>query len=126
MSNLKNFTQSITSRYIMLFTILKKCNIIVPRLSMNRLAMAVTIRLARAGRKKKPFYHVVVADPRSSRDGKFKEKVGTYNPLLSKDHKERVILNMERVQYWVSVGAKQTETVARLIKNHNTESTAAA
>ena len=77
--------------------------------------MAVKIRLARGGSKKRPFYRVVVADVRAPRDGKFIEKLGTFNPLLSSDNSERIIVNKERVEYWINTGAKPTERVAKLI-----------
>ena len=67
--------------------------------------MAMKIRLARGGSKKRPFYRVVAADSRMPRDGRYVEKLGTYNPLLAKDSEERVQLNMERVNYWLSQGA---------------------
>ena len=65
--------------------------------------MAVAIRLARGGSKKRPYYRVVVADSRNSRDGRFIEKVGTYNPLLAKDSPERVKLDADRISHWLSV-----------------------
>lgn len=74
--------------------------------------MATRIRLARAGAKKKPFYRLVVTDQRSPRDGNFIEKVGTYNPLLGSDHKERFVFNKERVEYWLKTGATPSEKVA--------------
>lgn len=70
------------------------------------------IRLSRGGAKKKPFYQIVLADSRSPRDGSFLEKLGTYNPLLPKDHAERVTLKGERIQYWISKGAQVTDRVA--------------
>lgn len=73
--------------------------------------MATKIRLARAGAKKQPFYRVVVADSRSPRDGKFIEKLGTFNPLLPKDNANRLVLNTERVQYWLGAGATPSERV---------------
>ena len=73
--------------------------------------MAVKIRLARAGAKKRPFYRVVVADSRSPRDGRFIEKLGTYNPLLPKENEERVSLNVERVKYWLGQGATPSDRV---------------
>lgn len=78
--------------------------------------MAVKIRLARAGAKKRPFYHVVVTDVRSPRDSNFLEKVGYYNPLLPSDHSERVVLKSDRVKHWLSVGAKPTEVVQKFCK----------
>jgi small subunit ribosomal protein S16 len=74
------------------------------------------IRLARAGSKKRPFYRVVAADSRMPRDGRFIEKLGTYNPLLSKDSEERVKMDMERVQYWLGHGAQPTDRVARMLE----------
>lgn len=70
------------------------------------------IRMARAGAKKKPFYQIVAADSRNPRDGKFLEKLGTYNPMLPKDHAERVTLNGERIKYWLSKGAQASDRVA--------------
>jgi len=77
--------------------------------------MALKIRLARGGTKKRPFYRVVVADTRAPRDGRFIEKVGTFNPLLRKDHAERVVLDAERAKHWLSVGALPTDRVARFL-----------
>lgn len=77
--------------------------------------MAVKIRLARGGAKKRPFYRIVAADVRAPRDGKFLEKLGTYNPLLSSDNPDRVVINKERIEYWIGTGAKPTERVAILI-----------
>jgi len=74
--------------------------------------MALKIRLARGGAKKRPFYHIVVADARSPRDGRFVEKVGTYNPMLPQDNQERVRLNENRIKHWLSVGAQPTDRVA--------------
>lgn len=73
------------------------------------------IRMARAGAKKKPFYNIVVADSRQPRDGSFIEKVGTYNPMLPRDHQQRVTLNGERITYWISKGAQATDRVAIFI-----------
>lgn len=73
--------------------------------------MALKIRLARQGRKKAPFYAIVVADARAPRDGNFIEKVGTYDPRQAKDSEKRVVLNTERIQYWLGVGAQSTERV---------------
>lgn len=78
--------------------------------------MATKIRLARGGSKKRPFYRVVAADSRMPRDGRFIEKLGTYNPLLPKDSEERVKLDMERVQHWLSQGAQPTDRVARMLE----------
>jgi small subunit ribosomal protein S16 len=77
--------------------------------------MAISIRLARGGMKKRPFYRIVVSDSRSPRDGKFLEKLGTYNPLLPKDSAERVKLDTERAAYWLGVGAQPTDRVARFL-----------
>ena len=78
--------------------------------------MAMKIRLARGGSKKRPFYRVVAADSRMPRDGRFIEKLGTYNPLLPKDSEERVKLNMERVQYWLDQGAQPSDRVSRFLE----------
>ena len=78
--------------------------------------MAMKIRLARGGSKKRPFYRVVAADSRMPRDGRFIEKLGTYNPLLPKDSEERVKLNMERVQYWMDQGAQPTDRISRMLE----------
>src|ERR1044072_7018710 len=77
--------------------------------------MAVAIRLARGGSKKRPYYRVVVADSRNARDGRFIEKVGTYNPLLAKDSPERVKLDAERISHWLSVGAQPSDRVLRFL-----------
>jgi small subunit ribosomal protein S16 len=73
------------------------------------------IRLARGGAKKRPFYSIVVADSHSPRDGRFIEKVGTYNPLLAKDHADRLRVKSERVAEWIGKGAQPTDRVARLL-----------
>lgn len=70
------------------------------------------VRLARAGAKNRPYYNIVIAESRSPRDGKFLEKVGTYNPLLPKDHADRVRLNGERITHWIKAGAQVTDRVA--------------
>ena len=77
--------------------------------------MAVAIRLARGGSKKRPYYRLVVADSRNARDGRFIEKVGTYNPLLAKDSPDRVKLDAERISHWLSVGAQPSDRVARFL-----------
>ena len=77
--------------------------------------MSVKIRLARGGAKKRPYYRVVVTDSRSPRDGKYIEKVGTHNPLLPKDHADRVKLDIERIEYWLGQGAKPSDRVARFL-----------
>jgi small subunit ribosomal protein S16 len=78
--------------------------------------MSMKIRLARGGSKKRPFYRIVAADSRMPRDGRFIEKLGTYNPLLAKDSEERVKMNMERVQYWLGQGAQPTDRIARMLE----------
>ena len=78
--------------------------------------MAMKIRLARGGSKKRPFYRVVAADSRMPRDGRFIEKLGTYNPLLPKDSEERIKLDMERVQYWLDQGAQPSDRVSRFLE----------
>lgn len=77
--------------------------------------MALKIRLARGGSKKRPYYRIVVAQNTAPRDGSFIEKVGTYNPLLPKDSGERVSLNVDRVKHWLSVGAQPTDRVLRFL-----------
>jgi len=79
--------------------------------------MAVRIRLSRGGSKKRPFYKVVAADQRAPRDGRFIEKLGTFNPLLPKDHAERFVINEERVKYWLGNGAQPTERLEKLFSN---------
>ena len=78
--------------------------------------MAMKIRLARGGSKKRPFYRIVAADSRMPRDGRFIEKLGTYNPLLPKDSEDRIKMNMERVQYWLDQGAQPTDRIARFLE----------
>jgi small subunit ribosomal protein S16 len=78
--------------------------------------MAMKIRLARGGSKKRPHYAIVASDSRMPRDGRFIEKLGTYNPLLAKDNEQRVIMNVERVQHWLSLGAEPTDRVARFLE----------
>ncbi len=77
--------------------------------------MGLKIRLARAGAKKRPYYHIVVADSRSPRDGRFIERVGSYNPMLPAEHEDRVRLQGERITHWVSQGATATDRVARFL-----------
>lgn len=77
--------------------------------------MALKIRLARGGAKKRPFYRIVVAEATAPRDGRFVERVGSYNPILPAGHAERVVLNAERLKYWLSVGAQPTERVERFM-----------
>jgi len=77
--------------------------------------MALKIRLARGGAKQRPFYRIVIAEADAPRDGRFVEKVGTYNPMLDKTNPVRVVLEVERIQYWLSVGAQPTDRVARFL-----------
>ncbi len=77
--------------------------------------MALKIRLARGGSKKRPYYRIVVADVNAPRDGRFIEKIGTYNPLLPKDSADRVNLDVDRAKHWISVGAKPTDRVLRFL-----------
>lgn len=77
--------------------------------------MALKIRLARAGSKKRPYYHIVIADVRAPRDGRFIERIGAYNPMLPKDNDERIKLDAERAKHWLSVGAIPTDRVARFL-----------
>jgi small subunit ribosomal protein S16 len=77
--------------------------------------MGLKIRLARAGAKKRPYYHIVVADSRSPRDGRFIEKLGSYNPMLPQEHAERIRLQNERILHWISQGALPTERVAKFL-----------
>ena len=75
------------------------------------------IRLARGGAKKRPYYHIVIADSHSPRDGRFIEKVGAYNPMLKKDDPARVTLKVESIQAWLAKGAQPTDRVARLLES---------
>ncbi|RVT43080.1 30S ribosomal protein S16 [Sphingobium algorifonticola] len=77
--------------------------------------MATAIRLSRGGSKKRPYYRIVVTDSRSSRDGKFIERIGSYNPLLAKDDDKRVVLDIDRAKHWVSVGAQPSDRVLRFL-----------
>jgi len=77
--------------------------------------MGLKIRLARAGAKKRPYYHIVVADSRSPRDGRFIEKLGSYNPMLPQEHAERIRLQNERILHWIGQGALPTERVAKFL-----------
>ena len=79
--------------------------------------MSLKIRLARAGTKKRPFYRIVLADSRSPRDGKFIERLGSYDPMLPQDHKARITLHEERIKHWLTVGAQPTERLARVFAN---------
>ncbi|GHF57767.1 30S ribosomal protein S16 [Seohaeicola zhoushanensis] len=78
--------------------------------------MAMKIRLARGGSKKRPSYRIVAADSRMPRDGRFIEKLGTYDPMLPKDDENRVKMNVERVQHWLNLGAQPTDRVARMLE----------
>ena len=78
--------------------------------------MAMKIRLARGGSKKRPHYSIVAADSRMARDGRFIEKLGTYNPQLAKDDENRIKMDMERVQYWLGTGAQPTDRVSRFLE----------
>ena len=77
--------------------------------------MALKIRLARGGAKKRPYYRIVVADSRSPRDGRFIERIGSYNPMVPKDHPDRLTVNSERAEYWLSVGAQPSDRVSRFL-----------
>jgi len=78
--------------------------------------MSLKIRLARGGSKKRPFYRIVLADSRMPRDGRFIEKLGSYNPLLAKDNENRVQIDVERAQHWIGQGAKPTDRIARFLE----------
>jgi len=77
--------------------------------------MSLKIRLARAGTKKRPVYHIVIADSRSPRDGRYIERLGYFNPLLAKDHKDRLKLDLEKVKTWMAKGALPTDRVTRFL-----------
>src|SRR5436305_6278851 len=77
--------------------------------------VSLAIRLSRAGAKKRPYYRIVVADSRAARDGRFIEKLGTYNPLLAKDSPEREKMDTDRIQHWLSVGAQPSDRVLRFL-----------
>lgn len=79
--------------------------------------MAVRIRLSRGGSKKRPFYRIVAADQRAPRDGRFIEKLGTYNPLLPKDHEQRLVVDVEKVAAWLKKGAEPTERLQKIFAN---------
>ena len=79
--------------------------------------MATKIRLARGGSKKRPFYRIVIADERAPRDGNFIEKIGNFNPMVPKDHKERVVISKERAEHWLKVGAQPTDRVQRILSD---------
>jgi small subunit ribosomal protein S16 len=77
--------------------------------------MPLKIRLARGGAKKRPFYRIVVAEATAPRDGSFIERLGSWNPILPKEHADRVIVDEERIKYWLSVGAQPTDRVLRFL-----------
>jgi len=77
--------------------------------------MSLRIRLARGGAKKRPFYRIVIADGRSPRDGRFIERIGSYNPMLPRDHSDRIVLDTDRAKHWLSVGATPTDRVHRFL-----------
>ena len=77
--------------------------------------MPLKIRLARDGAKKRPFYRIVVAEATAPRDGRFIERIGSYNPILPKDHAERIVLDEDRAKHWLSVGAQPTDRVLRFL-----------
>ncbi|GHT88643.1 30S ribosomal protein S16 [Alphaproteobacteria bacterium] len=77
--------------------------------------MALRIRLARGGSKKRPFYRLVVAENTAPRDGRFVERLGSYNPLLAVENNERLVVNEDRVKYWLSVGAQSSDRVTKLL-----------
>ena len=79
--------------------------------------MPLKIRLSRGGNKKRPHYRVVLADSRAPRDGRFIERLGTYNPILSKDNDQRVILNEERIKHWLKNGAQPTDRVTKFLSD---------
>jgi len=77
--------------------------------------MALKIRLARGGAKKRPFYRIVVAEASAPRDGRYVERVGTYNPMVPKEHEQRITLNSERITFWLGQGAKPTDRVHKML-----------
>ena len=77
--------------------------------------MTLKIRMSRGGAKKRPFYHIVVADSRNPRDGRYIERVGSYNPMLSKEHPDRVVLNSDRIKHWLDQGAQPSDRVAKFL-----------
>ncbi len=84
----------------------------------------VTIRLSRGGAKKQPFYHIVATDSRSRRDGRYIERLGYYNPVARGDATS-VLIDLERVDYWTSVGAQMSERVSKVVKGYRKENAAA-
>lgn len=81
--------------------------------------MALKIRLARGGAKKRPFYRIVIAEATAPRDGRFVERIGSYNPLLEHGHKDRLLIDAERAKYWLSVGAQPTDRVVGFLASLN-------
>jgi small subunit ribosomal protein S16 len=81
--------------------------------------MSLKIRLSRGGAKKRPYYRIVVADSRSPRDGRFIERIGSYNPMVPRDHPERLVLDTERAKHWLSVGATPSDRVTRFLATHD-------
>ncbi len=79
--------------------------------------MSIKIRLARGGAKKRPFYRIVIADSRSPRDGRFIERIGSYNPMVAQDHPDRLKIDTERAKHWLGVGAQPTDRVAKFLAN---------
>ncbi len=79
--------------------------------------MAVRIRLSRGGSKKRPFYRIVVADARAPRDGRFIERIGSYNPMLPQDHADRLVIDEAKVKEWIAKGATPTERLAKMFSN---------
>ena len=77
--------------------------------------MSLRIRLSRGGAKKRPYYRIVVADSRMARDGRFIERIGSFNPMLAKDHPDRLVVNAERAQHWLGVGAQPSDRMARML-----------
>jgi small subunit ribosomal protein S16 len=77
--------------------------------------MSIKIRLARGGAKKRPFYRIVIADSRSPRDGRFIERIGSYNPMVAQDHPDRLKLDQDRAKHWLAVGAQPTDRIARFL-----------
>jgi small subunit ribosomal protein S16 len=77
--------------------------------------MSLKIRLSRGGAKKRPYYRIVVADSRRARDGRFIERVGSYNPMVAKDHPDRIKMDADRIKYWMGVGAKPSDRVAKFL-----------
>lgn len=77
--------------------------------------MSVKIRLSRGGTKKKPYYYIVIAEAAAPRDGRYIEQIGTHNPMLPKDHADRVKIDLDRAKHWLSVGAQPTDRVARFL-----------